>query len=202
MTGFTGINKEDTDMVPALTEIAAGSPEALFFPIFQPAGDFIAAQAPTVAGLENVTLLAADGLQVSSFMELDQADGMYISGPDLRYGENTNQSTGVTAESFLETYEANNGSSPEASFWAHSYDAATILLEAIQAASFVNDGELTIDRAGVREYLDNLKGYAGIIGSLTCDEFGDCGAQRITVIGNMSADYDASNNNVVFEYAP
>ena len=88
------------------------------------------------------------------------------------------------------------------SFWAHSYDAATILLEAIQAASFVNDGELTIDRAGVREYLDNLKGYAGIIGSLTCDEFGDCGAQRITVIGNMSADYDASNNNVVFEYAP
>ncbi len=202
MTGFTGINKEDTDMVPVLTEVAAGSPEALFFPIFQPAGDFIAAQAPTVAGLENVTLLAADGLQVSSFMELDQADGMYISGPDLRYGENTNQSTGVTAESFLQTYEANNGSSPEASFWAHSYDAATILLEAIKAASFVNDGELTIDRAGVREYLNGLSGYSGIIGSLTCDEFGDCGAQRITVIGNMSNDYDASNNNVVFEYAP
>jgi branched-chain amino acid transport system substrate-binding protein len=66
----------------------------------------------------------------------------------------------------------------------------------------VNDGELTIDRAGVREYLNGLSGYSGIIGSLTCDEFGDCGAQRITVIGNMSNDYDASNNNVVFEYAP
>ena len=36
VTGFTAVNKDDTDMVPALTEIAAGSPEALFFPIFQP----------------------------------------------------------------------------------------------------------------------------------------------------------------------
>ena len=39
VTGFTGVNKEDTDMVPVLTEIAAGSPGALF-PIFQP-GDFV-----------------------------------------------------------------------------------------------------------------------------------------------------------------
>ncbi len=34
VTGFTAVAKEDTDMVPVLTEIAAGSPEALFFPIF------------------------------------------------------------------------------------------------------------------------------------------------------------------------
>ena len=36
VTGFSAVNKEDTDMVPVLTEIAAGSPGALFFPIFQP----------------------------------------------------------------------------------------------------------------------------------------------------------------------
>ena len=59
VTGFTAVAKEDTDMVPVLTEIAAGSPEALFFPIFQPAGDFIAEQAPGVSGLENTQLLAA-----------------------------------------------------------------------------------------------------------------------------------------------
>ena len=44
VTGFTGVSK-GTDMVPVLTEVAADSPEALFFPIFQPAGDFIADQA-------------------------------------------------------------------------------------------------------------------------------------------------------------
>tara|TARA_Y100000768_G_scaffold133174_1_gene99082 strand:- start:9259 stop:10503 length:1245 start_codon:yes stop_codon:yes gene_type:complete len=202
MTGFTGVNKEDTDMVPVLTEIAAGSPGAIFFPIFQPAGDFVADQAPGVSGLEGVMLLGADGLQVSSFMELPQADGMYLSGPDLRFGANTNQSTGVTADKFLADYEANNGNSPEASFWAHSYDATTILLEAIKAASKANGGKLKIDRAGVREYLDNLSNYEGIIGTLSCDDFGDCGAQRITIIQNNSADYDGSMENVVFEYAP
>ena len=74
MTGFTAVNKEDADMVPVLTEIAAGSPGALFFPIFHPAGDFVADQAPGVSGLEDVVLLGADGLQVQSFMELPQAN--------------------------------------------------------------------------------------------------------------------------------
>ncbi|MAK24871.1 MAG: branched chain amino acid ABC transporter substrate-binding protein [Acidimicrobiaceae bacterium] len=202
VTGFTGVNKEDTDMVPVLTEIATGSPGALFFPIFQPAGDFVADQAPGVSGLDGVVLLGADGLQVQTFMELPQADGMYLSGPDLRYGSNTNQSTGVTADKFLADYESNNGNAPEAPFWAHSYDATTILLEAIKAASHVHDGDLEIDRAGVREYLDNLSGYEGIIGTLSCDDFGDCGAQRITVVQNDSGDFAGSIENVVFSFAP
>ena len=202
VTGFTGVNKEDTDMVPVLTEIAAGSPGALFFPIFQPAGDMVADQAPGVSGLEGTILLGADGLQVQSFMELPQADGMYLSGPDLRYGDNTNQSTGVTAADFLADYEANNGNAPEAPFWAHSYDATTILLEAIKAASHVDGDDLVVDRAGVREYLDNLSGYEGIIGTLSCDDFGDCGAARITVVQNNSADFQGSLENVVFELAP
>ena len=202
VTGFTGVNKEDTDMVPVLTEIAAGSPGALFFPIFQPAGDFVADQAPGVSGLEGVVLLGADGLQVQTFMELPQANGMYLSGPDLRYGSNTNQSTGATADKFLADYESNNGNAPEAPFWAHSYDATTILLEAIKAASHSHDGNLEIDRAGVREYLDNLSGYEGIIGTLSCDDFGDCGAQRSTVVQNNSADFAASIENVVFSFAP
>ena len=202
VTGFTGVNKEDTDMVPVLTEIAAGSPGALFFPIFQPAGDFVADQAPGVSGLEGVVLLGADGLQVQTFMELPQANGMYLSGPDLRYGSNTNQSTGATADKFLADYESTNGNAPEAPFWAHSYDATTILLEAIKAASHSHDGNLEIDRAGVREYLDNLSGYEGIIGTLSCDDFGDCGAQRITVVQNNSADFAASIENVVFSFAP
>ncbi len=204
ITGFTAVNKDDTDMVPVLTEVAAASPQALFFPIFQPAGDFIADQAPGVAGLENTQLIAADGLLVDGFMELPQSEGMYFSGPDLRFGANTNESTGVNADDFLARYEAEFGGSPEAAFWAHSYDATTMLLEAIVAASTVrDDGTLVIDRAGVREFLDGISGYQGIIGPISCDEFGDCGAQKITVIQHESAaDLDASKANVVFEFAP
>ncbi len=203
MTGFSGINKEDTDMVPVLTEIAAGNPEVLFFPVFQPAGDFVADQAPGVSGLENTVRLGADGLLIDGFLELPQSEGMYFSGPDLRYGANTNQSTGLDASGFLAAYEAAYGTAPEAPFWAHSYDATTLLMEAIEAASHLSDGALIIDRAGVRQYLDQVSGYNGITGTLACDEFGDCSAARITVIRHDNADdIAASRENVVFEFAP
>ncbi len=204
MTGFTGVNKEDTDMVPVLTEIAAGSPEALFFPIFQPAGDFVADQAPGVAGLENTQLLAADGLLVTGFFELEQSEGMYFSGPDVRFGDNLNESTGKTAAQVLADYEAAHGEAPSAPFWGHSYDSAAMLLDAIDAASYVDgDGNLVIDRAGVRMYLDSISGYSGVIGTISCDDFGDCGSQKITVVLHTdSGDVDMGMSNVVFDYAP
>ena len=204
ITGLAEIAKEDTDMAPALTELAARRPQVLFFPIFQSAGGFVADQAPRVPGLESAVLIGADSLLSDSFLELPQSEGMYLSGPDLRYGANTNQSTGKGAEAFLADYEAAYDSLPEAPYWAHAYDAATLLLEAIEAASRVgDDGALVIDRSGVRQHLDGVSGYAGITGTLACDDYGDCGAARITVIRHDRADdIAASRRNIVFEYAP
>ncbi|MCQ3813776.1 MAG: branched-chain amino acid ABC transporter substrate-binding protein, partial [Acidimicrobiia bacterium] len=204
VTGFTGVAKGDTDMVPVLTEIAAASPEALFFPIFRPEGDFIASQAPTVPGLENTQLLAADGLLTTQFLALAETEGIYFSGPDDRYGANVNESTGQSASDVVASYTAKFGEEPSVAFWAHGYDATTLLLDAIKAASAVDgDGNLVIDKAGVREYLDNLSGFNGLIGSISCDDFGDCGSQKITIIHNEdSSDVEASKRNVVFEYAP
>ena len=200
-TGIVGINKGDTDMVPALTELATGSPGALFFPIFPPEGDHVAAQAPTVSGLESTQLLAADGMLVDGFLELADSEGMYFSGPDLRFGTNVNQGTGRNADQILDAYEAAYGELPTAAFWGHSYDATTLLLDAIAAASWVEDGDLHIDRAGVRQYLNAVSGYNGVTGSLSCDEFGDCASQKITVIFHQSAaNIEASKNNVVYAY--
>lgn len=203
VVGYSAVAKEDTDMVPVLTEIAAGSPQALFFPIFQPAGDFIADQVSSVSGLENTQLFAADGLLVDGFLELPQSEGVSFSGPDTRFGENKNESTGKTANDFLTAYEATNGEAPSAPFWGHSYDATAMLLDAIDAASFMDGDNLVIDRAGVREFLDGIRGYEGIIGTINCDDFGDCGSQKITIIEHLSSsDLEASKANVKFEYAP
>ena len=204
VTGFSAVNKDDTDMVPVLTEIAAAGPGALFFPIFQPAGDFVADQAPGVSGLEETVLLAADGLLNTNYLALPQTEGMYFSGPDQRFGENVNQSTGKSAVDFLATYEAAYGEAPAAPFWAHGYDATTLLLDAIAAASWVEEGNLMIDRQGIRDHLDSVQGYQGLIGIINCDNFGDCGAARITVVQNIGGEEnaEASLNNVVFSYAP
>ena len=162
MTGYTAVAKEDTDMVPVLTEIAAGTPEALFFPIFQPAGDFIADQASGVAGLEDTVLLAADGLLVDGFLELEQSEGMSFSGPDTRFGSNVNESTGKTADEILAAYDAAYGEAPSAAFWGHAYDATTLLLDAIKASSTMDGDTMVIDRAGVREFLNGVSGYSGV----------------------------------------
>jgi hypothetical protein len=55
----------------------------------------------------------------------------------------------------------------------------------------------------VREHLNSVTDYSGIIGLITCDAFGDCGSQKITVIGHGdSTDVAASNANVIYEYSP
>ncbi len=47
---FTSINKGDTDMRPVLTEIQAEDPDVIYFPIFQPEGDFVVRQAGEIFG--------------------------------------------------------------------------------------------------------------------------------------------------------
>ena len=129
---------------------------------------------------------------------------MYFSGPDLRFGDNVNSGTGRSAGEVLTAYQDVYGEPPVSPFWAHAYDATTMLLDAVAAASYVSeDGTLVIDRAGVRAALDAVEGYQGLIGLISCDSFGDCGTQKITVVYHESAgDIQASKANVVFEFAP
>lgn len=203
VVAFTAVNKGDTDMVPVLTEVAAKSPEILYFPIFMPEGGFIAQQVGGVAGLENVVMIAADGMLVDNFMLLPESEGTYFSGPNMDYGANVSE-TGVNAADFLSRYEAAYGEAPSAVFWAHSYDATVLLLSVIeQVAIEFGDGSLFIDRQAIRDALDATSGFSGIIGTLSCDEFGDCGAQRISIVLHEdSSDIETGKNNIVFEFSP
>ena len=59
-----------------------------------------------------------------------------------------------------------------------------------------------IDRAGVRAALSAINGYRGLIGTVSCDQYGDCGTQRITVIHHVATnDIEASKRNVAFEFS-
>ena len=190
-------------MVPVLTEVAATNPEAIFFPIFPAEGTFIVQQIGDVAGLENVVLIGADGLIANNFLEIAESEGMYFSGPDLRFGTNKSGATGVSADDFLAAYQAEYGEAPSAPFWAHAYDATVMLLAAIEAVGVVDGDTLFIDRAALRAELDKTAGFEGITGTLTCDEFGDCASGRITVILHEdSSDVEAGKANVIYAYAP
>ncbi len=73
-----------------------------------------------------------------------------------------------------------------------------MLLTAIEAVAVEgDDGTLYIDRQALRDELNVTTDFPGIIGLITCDAFGDCGAQRISVVLH-EGDPDAAASNVVF----
>lgn len=199
---FTAVNKGDTDMTAVLTEVAAGGPELVFFPIFQPEGDFIIQQQGGIAGLENVTWVGADGLLADTFMELPETAGMYFSGPDLRFGDNASV-TGKSYSDFLDAYVAAYGEDPPNVFHAHTYDATVMVLKAIEAVAHQSaDGTLMIDRQELRDALTATTDFQGLTGSLSCDDFGDCGAQTISIVKHEDpTDVAAGKANVVYSEA-
>ncbi len=77
-----------------------------------------------------------------------------------------------------------------------------MLLRAIDRVAVEVEGTLYIDRAALRDELSRSN-FDGIIGAITCDEYGDCGSQLITVVHHTdSRNIEAGKSNVVFGFAP
>jgi branched-chain amino acid transport system substrate-binding protein len=163
------VNVGDTDMRPVLTTIADAGADLIYSPIFPAEGGFIAQQRFDV-GLDDVPMMGADGLQASTFLEAagDAAEGVYVSGPAF--------STDPRYQDFLAAYDAAYGEEPPAPFHAHSYDAMTMILTAIQEVAVEgSDGTLYIGRKAFSDALYSTAGLDGLIGDIDCDETGDCG---------------------------
>ncbi len=162
------INVGDTDMTAILTEVAAAQPDVLFFPIFEPEGNFIAEQVATMAGLEDLMLVSAGGLMVASFPvnSGEGAIGMLLSGPAV---------AGPEYAEFLELWQEAFGNSPPGSYHAHAFDATNILLDAIESvAGITEDGEIFVGREALRGAIAATTDFNGITGNLRCSPTGDC----------------------------
>ena len=184
VTAQEAINVGDTDMKPVLTSIATGAPEIIYFPIFEPEGNLIAAQSREVAGLETVLLMGADGLFADTFPEAtgSAADGMYLSGP---YVDVNNAAYGE----FLAKWADQIGGVPPSGFHAHAYDATNMLLNGIEAVAVVDaDGTVHVGRQALRDYLYGLSNYDGLTGNLTCNEYGDCATGEALGVFKLSTE--------------
>jgi branched-chain amino acid transport system substrate-binding protein len=157
----------DRDMRPVLTTIAPDQPELLYYPVFIPEGAAITQQAGEVGGLAQTDLAGADGMFSPDFIEAagEASEGMYLSGPDLEFGGEY--------DTFLQAYEEKFGETTSV-FHAHAYDATNMVLDAIEAVAIEEDGSLFIPRTELKDELFSTSGYEGLIGTLTCNETGDC----------------------------
>jgi branched-chain amino acid transport system substrate-binding protein len=190
ITAVEAVGPDDTDMKPALTRVAAGAPQLIYFPVFVKAGGFICAQMRDVAGLEDTVMMGADGIFTPDFVKAcgTNAVGMHWSSPDF-------SAFGAGYADLVEAYKAKyNLEGTLAPFHAHSYDAANMIFAAIEQVAVVDaDGTVHIGRQALRDAIAATTDFPGLTGSLTCDPYGDCADPRIAVYElTDEAAYDAA----------
>ena len=170
------INSEDTDFKPVLNSIAESNPDVLYAPVFVSACTLIIRQAREI--MPDTEIIASDGCLSSDTLKNagDAATGVYASSPDLSAFQSNAFYGELTA-----AYQEQFGSAPLSVFHAHAYDAFYVLKAAIESVVIDNgDGSLSIPRQALRDAVFATSGYAGVTGTITCGELGDC-ATDVTI---------------------
>jgi branched-chain amino acid transport system substrate-binding protein len=198
----TAVNKGDTDMRPVLNAVLASEAELMFFPVFRMEGDYIVLQASEMEGLEDVALMSAEGLYFDEFIKVvgEAGVGMYFNTPA--------RLAGPAYDAFTSRYETKYNEPPTSTpYHAHNYDAANLLLHTIQTVAVQDakgDGTLHIGRQALRDALYATSDYQGLTGSLTCDQYGDCGSIRLQVtrLDDPATGLEGLADNVIYTYPP
>jgi len=178
ITSEEAIGVGDTDFSGVLGNIAADSPEFLYYPIFVAEGALITQQARETAGLEETVLAGADGILSPDWLDAsgEAAEGVVLSGPDLAFAGDFYEAD------FLPAYTEVSGEDQTLSvFHAHAYDAYNMLAAAIEEVAFEDGGTTYIPRTALRDAFMATEGFDGVTGTLTCDENGDCADAKISV---------------------
>jgi branched-chain amino acid transport system substrate-binding protein len=171
-----------SDLVPVLQQLALDPPAVLFYPVYAVDGASITNNA-TLAGLENVVLMSSDGLLSSDFISQTEpaSEGMYLSGP----------SSADESQVFLDKYQERYGEDPIASYHLQGYDAAMMLLNAVEKVAQRSGGSLYIGRQALRDALFATRGVQGLSGPINCVETGDCAQPNITIFQVADRDFRA-----------
>jgi branched-chain amino acid transport system substrate-binding protein len=186
-------------MQPVLDAVASSGAELLFLPVFQPEGDYLVLQARETDALANVTLMTAEGLYLETFLDAvgEAGVGLYMVLPA--------RPEGPAHDAFVSRYEMTYGEEPITSYYAHNYDAATLLFDAVERVAIQDpDGTLHIGRQALRDALYTTSGFHGVTGTLSCDRYGDCGVARFQVVrlDDPAAGLEGLAGNVIYAYPP
>jgi len=202
VTASVSIHRQAASHAATWNSVAEGEPEAVLITLFPDEASEVLQHRPADALGEAVATVITSDFFGDAYLGEPRSAGLYLAGRDARHGDDINESTGRGVADVLNRMTADIGEVSAGSFWPQAYDAATLLLDAIESTSRLDDGVLVIDRMALRDHLSAIEGYGGLTGMLACDAFGDCGAARIAVYQHLDpADPAAAAGNVVFEYS-
>ncbi len=193
------INKGESNMHPVLEAVADLDAELIFLPLFQPEGDFIVLQAKEIAGLEDIALFGDAALLTNDFI-----DTVGKAALGMHFIDRAVHQTPIDYE-LRADYAEKYGELPQNITYMLGYDAANLLLQAIESIAIQDaDGTLYIGRQALRDALYASVNFEGASGTLTCDEFGDCGFAEYNImrLDDLAAGVEGVVANTVYTFAP
>lgn len=177
VAAFEGINLGDKDFTAVLTKVKAANPDAIFY-----GGMYAeAAQIVKQAKEKGVTakFIGADGLDAADMVKLagDAANGVYY----------TSTSGDVSKTTFAPKYQE-FAKKPADGFAAYSYDAATVIADALISYAKANPGK-TPTRKEVSELVRKTTGFKGVAAQISFDEKGDNKEAKVYIYQYQNAKY-------------
>ncbi len=164
--GREGYEKRTTDFSAVVTKIQQQNPDLVYHSgFFAEATPFIQQLRRT---LPNVTFLSGDGVRDDEFLRGagQDAEGAYLSQPSP-------PAPGPEFDEFKKKFQEAYGDDPsESPFTAEAYDAATVIIRALQEVAEKDGDNLRIDLRKLNEAMRKQK-FTGASGPVEFGENGD-----------------------------
>ena len=158
----------ETDYETLVTEIEAAAPDQLFCACEPEAASALLAELAE-SDLSTIPLLGAELNWADQLLDLADAaaDGIYVISGAAEPSEASAYLAARCEERF--------GDAPHSPYNSNAYNAYQLLLDAVLAIAVLEEnGNLRIDRAALQAEIRNTSDYAGVTGTIRCDETGEC----------------------------
>jgi branched-chain amino acid transport system substrate-binding protein len=178
VVGREGIDGSAPNYRALMNKIAADNPDAIYFGgiIENNAAQLIKDKVGAGMSNEEVIFVGPDGIFVDELISQggDAVEGIYTS-----FGGIPPEKLGPEGQKFIDTYEQNYDDAVQP-YTAYAYEAANVMLDAIERASADAGGGVP-ERQAVVEQVLATHDYDGVLGTWSFDNDGDTSLTKLSI---------------------
>jgi branched-chain amino acid transport system substrate-binding protein len=176
--GREGIDGSAPNYRSLMNKIAAADPDAIYFGgiIENNAAQLVKDKVGAGMSNEDVIFVGPDGIFVDTLITQggNSVEGIYTS-----FGGIPPEKLGRAGQDFIDKYEQNYDDAVQP-YTAYAYEAANVMLDAIERASKDAGGDVP-DRKAVIEQVFATQDYQGVLGTWSFDNDGDTSLTKLSI---------------------
>jgi len=175
--GLEAITPGETDYSAPLAAVAALDPDLIYFGGYDADAAVLVTQM-AAAGMQDALFFGCDGTYGANYLNLagSAAEGTYSTYVPIPES--------AAFDKFRADYQADYGQEQGelSPFSPHGYDAATLILNALDKVAVKHGDNLVIPRKALADAVRSTANFQGLTGSITCSGTGECAAAAIVFL--------------------